>query len=275
MSEEAEVKAGEAASASIPDPETKETEKTVEAKTEQDTEGKAKASPEGADDEDVDPADAETEEEGDDTPKPKKQPRSQRYQRKIAALETEVAELRRREAERSTAKEPPKESDFNGDFEAYNRAMIAHEVAETLRKEQAAATKDDLKARQDELTQERVDVHLDRVTEARKVLPDYDAVLEKGLNVHMPDKTLELIMDSEKSAHIAYYLAKHPESVKSLAKMGPLDAARYLGGLEARLSLPKPKTQTSAPAPVTPLKGGSTPSNPDKDLDAWLKKTYG
>jgi hypothetical protein len=39
-----------------------------------------------------------------------------------------------------------------------------------------------------------------------------------------------------------------------------VEAARELGRIEARLSLPKPRTQTDAPEPITPVRGKASAS---------------
>jgi hypothetical protein len=57
--------------------------------------------------------------------------------------------------------------------------------------------------------------------------------------------------------------------------MNSRELARAMGRLEATLKLPEAKKQTSAPAPLSRPKGGASPSSPEADLQAWLKKKYG
>jgi hypothetical protein len=274
MTEEANTEVAETATAGAPEQEVEKVAQPTDADTVQADEEKAKASADSADEEDADPAGEETEEE-DDKPK-KRLSRSARLQRKIAAQALELEELRAARARDSVqAEQPPKEADFNGDYEAYSRALIAYEVAKTLRSDLAQQKLDGTKAQREALKRELMEDHLERTEEFRKVVPDFDEVVAKGLNVPMSDDILDLLVESPKGPMLAYHLAKKPELVKEIASLSPVQAAKRIGEIEARLSLPKPKTTTSAPAPVTPLKGGAAPSSPDSDLDAWLKKTYG
>jgi hypothetical protein len=231
-----------------------------------------KAPSEDADEEDADSAGAEKDEEG----KPKKPTRTSQLRAKVRGLTAEVEDLQRRLSEREAdeSRKPPKEEDFNGDFEAYNRALIAHETAELLRKERSADDKRNIEDRQREILRERMVDHDERVQEARKVIPDYDKVVKEGLsNINGNSKNLELLLESEKSELIAYHLAEKPERAREFARMHPYEAAKHIGKLEARLSLPKPKTQSEAPAPVPPLKGGATPApDPSKmSMDEYAR----
>lgn len=255
MTDEAEVVTPAPEDTSAPETTTEETGKPA-AETAQEPEAKAK----GADEENADPADEETDDEGE--PKPKKRTRTSQLRSKIAQQALEIDDLRRREAERASDpdRQPPKEEDFNGDYERFNRAQIAFEVAETLRKEQSKDTARQIEARRADIQQNRVADHMERVEDARKTIPDYDAVLEKGLNLNLRPETLELIIESEKSAIIAYHLAEKPDRVRELAGMTTLEAAKHIGKLEARLSLPKAKSKTEAPAPIAALKGGAAPT---------------
>jgi hypothetical protein len=84
-----------------------------------------------------------------------------------------------------------------------------------------------------------------------------------------------LILDSDKSAHLVYHLAKNPERLAKLNAMNEREAAREVGRLESRLSLPNSRTQTRAPTPKTPPRGGSAPASQHRDLDSYLRRTYG
>ena len=93
-----------------------------------------------------------------------------------------------------------------------------------------------------------------------------------------------LVMDSDNPVELAYYLGKNPEELDKLAEMTLAQATRYLGKLEAQLEHPKPtseppkKTVSSAPAPLTPIKGASVtkPNDPEKmsmsEYEAWRKQ---
>lgn len=271
---------------SQPEAETEEVE--AEGETETDEEADAGDS-EGDKDEEGDDDSAKSEEadtgEGEE-PAPKRASRNQRYQRRIERLERENSELRSRaparqsdddiarEVERQVGKKPD-EKDFNGDYLAFERALTVYEVDKR-------AVERDVKnqgVRQQAVAAERhralVEAHQERVDEFREKAKDFDQVLKSASNLKAAPAVEGLVLDSDKSAHLVYYLAKNPNRLNALNGMSERDAAREIGRIEARLSLPQPKKQTQAPKPVTSPRGGAAPSSPDKDLDTWLKSTYG
>jgi hypothetical protein len=226
--------------------------------------------------------DEDGEGEKDEAPKRKKSGIS-RLKERNAALQAEVAALRSRasdseptqaEVEKLIGK-PPKEDDFKGDFLAYERAQTVYEMrkanAEDRIRDQAVQAKD----ARTRAKAETVEAHNERVEEFREKVPDFDKTLRAAGHLKASPTVEDLILESEKSAHLVYHLAKRPDVLANLNRMSEREAAREIGRIEARLSLPSPKTQTKAPAPKVPPKGGSTPSSPDKELDGWLKKTYG
>jgi hypothetical protein len=275
MTEEAKTEVAETANAGAPEAEVEKVAQPTDADTVQADEDKAKASPKSADEEDADPAGEETDETDTDEDKPKKRlSRSARLQRKIAAQALELEELRAAKARDSVqAEQPPKEADFNDDYEAYNRALIAHEVAKTLRSDLAQQKLEGTKSQREALKRELMEDHLERTDEFRKVVPDFDEVVAKGLNVPMSDDILDLLVESPKGPMLAYHLAKKPDLVKEIASLSVAQAAKRIGEIEARLSLPNPKKQTQAPAPVTPIKGGAaaTPDPTKMDMESYIK----
>ena len=231
---------------------------------------------------DASEGDEDGEGEKDEAPKRKKSGIS-RLKEQLAAARAEAAALRSRasdseptaaEVEKLVGK-PPKEDDFKGDFLAYERAQTVYEMrkanAEDRLRDQAAQ----VKTAQQRAKAESVEAHNERIEEFREKVPDFDKTLRSAANLKASPVVEDLILDSEKSAHLVYHLAKRPEVLANLNRMSEREAAREIGRIEARLSLPSPKTQTKAPAPKAPLKGGAAPSSPDKELDAWLAKKYG
>lgn len=256
-----------------------ETEENAEAETTDDAGGDAGETEEQAEGEESEQSDE------DDKPEPKrKKPGSARLKEQNAALRAEVESLRSRtpadgepsasEIEKLIGKAPAEE-DYKGDFLAYERALTAYEV------DKRQVTRD-LKGRATQaqearkvVQREKVEEHQERIEEFREKVKDFDATLKAAPSLKVAPIVEDLILESEKSAHLVYHLAKNPDRLAKLNAMSERDAAREIGRIEARLSLPNPKTQTKAPPPKAPPKGGSSPSNPDKDLDSYLTKTYG
>jgi hypothetical protein len=168
---------------------------------------------------------------------------------------------------------PPKEADYS-DFLAYERALTAYEtekriVTRELKKEAGKAEHVD-RTRHAEMVED----HADRLDDLEKRLPGSKAKIGAATAPVAPH-VAGLLLESDKSAHLQLHLVERPEKLAELNRLPPVQAAREIGRLEARLSLPKPRTETKAPPPVRSPKGGAAPSSPDAELTAWLTKQYG
>jgi hypothetical protein len=208
--------------------------------------------------------------------------REQRLLSELQARERELEELRRA-APAKTASEsdekPPREEDFNGDWFAFQSAKTAFEARQAIRDEirrdrEAQETKD-RETKQAENARERQIAHAERVEDAREVIADFDSVMAGMKGVNVRNDVLEEIMSSDKSALIAYHLAKNPNELEALNSMSGRELARQMGRLEATVRMPEAKKATSAPPPLNRPKGGATPRSQEADLQAWLKKQYG
>lgn len=257
-----------------------ETAENAEAETTGDAGGDASETEEQAEGEESEKSDDE-----DEKPEPKRKKSGiARLKERLAASEAEVASLRSRapaDSEPSASEiekligKAPAEEDYKGDFLAYERALTAYEV------DKRQVTRD-LKGRATQaqearkvVQREKVEEHQERIEEFREKVKDFDATLKAAPSLKVAPIVEDLILESEKSAHLVYHLAKNPDRLAKLNAMSERDAAREIGRIEARLSLPNPKTQTKAPPPKAPPKGGSSPSSPEKELDGYLTRTYG
>ncbi|MCS3692016.1 multidrug efflux pump subunit AcrA (membrane-fusion protein) [Bradyrhizobium elkanii] len=243
---------------------------------------------EAADEEDKGEAKPAAEEpEGDDRPKKpsgaqRAKIREQRLLSELQQREREIEELRR-SAPAKTAGEgdekAPKEEDFNGDWFAYQTAKSAYEgrqaIRDELRKDRETREASEREAKQAEVLRERNIAHAERVEDAREVIADFDQTMEAMKGVNVRNDVLEEIMSSDKSALIAYHLAKNPSELNALNSMSGRELARAMGRLEATVRMPEAKKATSAPPPLSKPKGGATPQSQEGILDAWLTKKYG
>lgn len=224
----------------------------------QDTAPEATASTEDKEKEQSEP---ETDE---DSPRPKLS-RTQRLQRKAARLSTMLAEREaeleglRKQSDKDNADSEPKEADFNGDYLAFERAKTAHEAARLIRKDldarDARTESRDLAKRAREAT----DDFFDRVEDVKNRIPDYDTAIAAfaAAGGQFAPHVREEIRDSDSGPALAYHLAKNPGLVAELNALSPRDAAREIGRLEAKVSLPQPKKQTQAPKPIVAPAGGA------------------
>lgn len=219
----------------------------------------------------------------DEAPKPKKRTGIERMRDQIARLQAENASLRSAPtgagADRSAAIEKeigaaPKETDFD-DYMAFERAQRQYDVRLALAEQRAADREAQSTTRAEQAQAEKFEAFQDRQDEAREKISDYDAVITGAKDREVKPHVGELVIESEKGALLAYYLAKNPEKLAELNRLSPLQAAKAIGALEHRLTLAKPNRTPSAPAPAKPLAGAAAPSSPDAEIEAYLASTYG
>jgi hypothetical protein len=200
----------------------------------------------------------------------------------IAARDRRIAELEaagKTDAGKSAGEDAaPKEADYS-DWFAYQRALTAYEARQAA----TQATREALKSseesarreREARAVRERREAHLERVEAAKDIIVDFDTVMEGMKDVNVRNDVIDEIMASDNSALLAYHLAQHPDQLQALDAMQPRELARAIGRLEATLKMPEPKKRTTAPAPLSKLKGGATPRDEQAELNAWLDKKYG
>lgn len=207
--------------------------------------------------------------------------REQRLLQENTDLQRRLEEATRKTpaANASDADKPPREEDFNGDWFAYQRALTAYDagkaVRDEIRKDRETRETTERTTKQAEIAQERREAHLDRVEAAREVIADFDQVMKAMDGVQVRQDVIDEIMSSDKSDLISYHLAKNPNELDALNAMNSRELARAMGRLEATLTRPEAKKQTSAPAPLSRPKGGAAPTSQESILEGWLKKKYG
>lgn len=200
--------------------------------------------------------------------------RSQKRRReRREALEAirKEAEERAAEARRATetlerirkageAKKPPQPGDFEN-YDDYIAARAVHAAraasdedrTESISAEKAAAERA-AKAAQQRAAAEAQAIFVEAAQEARQKYADFDAVVSNPA-VPISDSLAQMIVFSDAPAELAYAVAKDRALAGKLSAMNPIEAARELGRLEARLTAPKPRIETKAPEPITPVKG--------------------
>lgn len=232
------------------------------------------------------PAKAEGE---DEAGKPKKRSGIQRMQDQIARLRAENDSLRSAAPaageDRAAAIEKeigpaPKEEDFK-DWAAFEDAKAEYRINKAIAVQRHADREAEASRRQasDQAAHREaaVEAFNDRLDEAREKISDFDKVLGEAKGREVKPHVTELVIESEKGGLLAYYLAKNPAELTKLNGMSEREAAKTVGKLEARLTLAKSKTATSAPAPARQVAGAAAPSaDPSKmtmeDYAAWRRK---
>lgn len=230
------------------------------------------------------PAEAKTESaedpKGKDAPEEEaeeKSPSKSRHQRRKAEMERLRGELDEansaakdatdrlaRIQEAAKATQPPNESDFK-DYTDYLVALAAHQSVAALDKRETSALEDQATQAQEKVDQiqqlREQELNLawaEQVEEAKGRYADWDQVANDP-TLPVNDTMVSLIKGSDAAADVYYHLATNRAEAAKIYGMEPLDAARAIGAIEARMSLPKARTQTEAPDPINPVKPRSTP----------------
>jgi hypothetical protein len=232
--------------------------------------------------------DDEEDEGGDASPEGEKN-RSRRYREQLGRLKAENEALRSRDgggvpsdqAQLQRALEyavlqkigdPPRQEDFGNDYVAFANAKLAYEidarqVSREVRRDFATA----IKTEQDRVSGQ-VAEHKERVQRLRSRVKDFDEVMARATLPVMPHVE-RLLLASKKSDRLTYVLGKNQAKLAQLNRSSPEEAAREIGRLEGRLSLPPAKSKTQARKPITPLRGsGASPPSGLAAVNAWAKK---
>lgn len=182
------------------------------------------------------------------------------------------------------SQQPPKDTEFQ-DYNDYLIAAAAYQASaqldqrETRNLEQeATAARERAEAIQQQTAQERAHSWKEQADDARTRYADFDQVaLSESTPITPP--MAQVIQSSDMGADVAYYLGTHRAEAAQIAQLEPLDMARALGAIEARVSLPKPRTHSQAPDPIKPVTPKGTASkDPEKmsmaEYKAWAAGGY-
>lgn len=110
---------------------------------------------------------------------------------------------------------------------------------------------------------------------ARESLPDFDDVVASAQDIPIPQAIAQAIVESERGAEIAYYLARNRNEAERITRLNPTQAAIAIGRIEAVLDEKLRPQSSQTPAPIKPVKGQERQSRSiyDENLSAeeWLK----
>lgn len=197
-----------------------------------------------------------------------------------ARLQSEAAEARA-EAEQAKARRQaildagkkeaaPKESDFPDPIEfAAAKAIWGAEQRLTEREARnASEAAEAAEAKVKEIGQRESAIIASawtaQVAEAKGRYADFEQVALAN-DLPVTSAMGELIMTSDAGPDVLYHLGQNRALAAQIAAMNPVEAARAIGRIEARLDTPKPRTETKAPDPISPVRGSAGASlNPDK-----------
>lgn len=165
-----------------------------------------------------------------------------------------LAQQNARLKERLEKLEPPRQEDYDNpddyiaDRAAYagQKAQIEGQLEEAQEATEAVGT-----ARE----AVRAEAFSEASADARTRYADFDKVA-LGQHWKPTPVMMDVILDSDRSADLAYYLGANPQEVATLSRLSDAQQAAALGRIEARLPTPtKQPLPSSAPPPIVPLKG--------------------
>jgi hypothetical protein len=190
--------------------------------------------------------------------------RAQEAEAKAAELEARLREVEARAnpqpiAQTANVDDKPQASQFNDAFE-YAEALAEWSAEKALRDRDIA----EAQRRADEERNKVITSWNEKVAKAKGSMPDFDEIVASSTTV-VSDAVRDAIIESDVGAQILYHLASDDEYAESLSKMPAIKALKEIGRLEARFEAEdKPEvkaktvTQSKAPAPISPLKGGKS-----------------
>lgn len=168
----------------------------------------------------------------------------------------------------------PRERDFPNDYFAYERALQDYRVRKAIRDEHRLIAVQQEQERADREARARFATYNDRLGEVRDRIPDFETAMRQSMGISIRDDVLGLILGDKKGPLIAYHLAKNPDKVDALNRMHPVEAAREIGSLSARIRGPQGKQATTAPPPPSSPRGGTSPrtkSYADMSMDEYVR----
>jgi hypothetical protein len=132
------------------------------------------------------------------------------------------------------------------------------EYADALAEKKA----EELLARREQarMQSEIIESYHDKEEEARNKYDDFEQV---AYNPKLPitDAMAQTIQSSDVGPDMAYYLGSNPKEAERISRLSPLQQAKELGKIEAKLAdNPVVKKTSSAPAPIAPVTARSSGS---------------
>ena len=232
----------------------------------------------------------ENEEKVAEEPKPKVKMRFDEVtkQRDLAKQEAEQARQRTQELEQELkaikSQAAPKQEQSRDEKPRPDQFVDAFEYAEALA--DWSAENAVMRARQEDVEKkiqaERAIVieTWNKKLEATKAeLPDFDDMVASS-DVVVSDQVRDAILESDVGPRILYHLAENQELAEKISKASLITALREIGRLEAKFEKTEPKEvktvaqKSKAPAPISPIKAGSSDQVIVTDTDKMTFAQY-
>lgn len=199
-------------------------------------------------------------------------------ERELEAARQRAQELEARVQAQQSAPEPsqgaPTLEQYNWDMDAWGKALAAHNQANLDR-----LLSQRISEQQTQQHRQRAAQNFEsRAAQYAAENPEFnDRVARLSATVQFPDEIVEAVSLSDHGPAIADHLAMHLDEADRISRMPIHLAAMELARIEAKVSAPKPKPVSNAPAPAATLGGGSTPVKTPENMTtaewmAWRQK---
>jgi len=229
----------------------------------------------------------ENEEKVTEEPKPKVKMRFDEVtkQRDIAKQEAEQARIRTQELEQElkaiksqavpkeqSRDEKPRPDQFVDAFE-YAEALADWSAENAVMR----ARQEDVERKLQEERAKVIDTWNKKLEATKSELPDFDDMVASS-DVVVSDQVRDAILESDVGPRILYHLAENQELAEKISKSSLSSALREIGKLEARFEKTEPvksvAQKSKAPAPISPIKAGSSDQVIITDTDKMTYSQY-
>jgi hypothetical protein len=190
-----------------------------------------------------------------------------RIKEERAQVEAENARLREQiDRLKGAEKTPPPKIEDYDDHDEYVAALSAHKAAELMDQRQVAALESEAEQRekrkqalQQQQMMEARQNWAAQVEEAQSRYADFQAVVTAP-DVPITKDMADLLALSDVGADMAYHLGTNKQQAAQLAQMPAAELVGAMQMLENFVSAnaPRPRTQSKAPEPISPVKGKAT-----------------
>jgi hypothetical protein len=182
--------------------------------------------------------------------------REQKTNDRVKALEAENARLKTK-ADRLKAPNPQQytsEAEYQADLAAYKvRKQDIEDESERINQDYSEAEQEDGSAYSEAIT--------DFQAEGSAKYKDFRDVISRPTESGGPAFTTimtEALFESDIGIDVAYELAKNPQETYKIAKLSPVAQAKAIFEAEAKVKAKQVPPKSKAPAPVKPVRGGSS-----------------
>ena len=198
---------------------------------------------------------------------------AQQERQRREELEARIAALEKPAPQARDVDEEPQPSQFQDAFE-YAKALAEFSTERAL----AERDKRDAESKVAAERQKVIETWASKVQTAKVSMPDFDDVVASS-DVIIHDDIRDAILESDVGPQVLYHLAENDELAKKIAAMSPKAALREIGKLEERLTVKPTAEQKSvvksrAPAPISPIRGGTTAETVPMGADGEFHGTY-